>query len=1176
MEQLVNGRFEYEVPQLILSADKIEVTTKVGENYRGELHMGTAEDMKLKGIATVSDARIVLGKHKYSGTSVRLPFGVDVTGLQAGECCRGQITLSTSIGEYEIPVFVQVEASALCTSLGNLASLDDFVRLAASDYREAFHIFTGNSFKELLRSEDTSYQTLYKGMSQNPVTYQHLEEFLIGAGKKEAMQLYLEETEAACFRMTVSEKQSVEIRKNTWGYVHIDIEVIGDFIEVPKRVITADDFVGSICSLDYIIREDRIGAGRNYGKILLKTVYGTRTFSVMASHGPEVRVDMGAIRGQNRMKLMQAYMDYRMNRIDAAAWNQKTKTLLECVREMADYPLEYTLYEAYVDYLSGEQNEARDILRSLQEHSFANETLEAKAYFLYLCHLTDLIATDQLDVVGKIRDWYQKKQESLGLLWVLMQVDEDVIRTPSKKLYLMDNIFEMGCRSPLLYLEAYTVVRNDEGLLKRTNKFWKQVMLFVCRKELLTEELALRVAYLSINEKKFTETMYRILSAAYEKYPVNGILEAICKLLMKGNPRKAEYFKWYELAVEKEVRITRLYEYYIETMPENYQKMLPQVIRMYFAYNNTLSDRKKAFVYANVLCNKEIDPHTFASYREAMEAFANEKLLQGKINENYAALYQNFVPQLKNREMGKAMASVVFVNRLYCEDKKVRSVIVCHGPLAQEAVYPCVNGVAYIQLYTEDAKILFQDEKCRRYMATVDYNVQKLMDQEPFITQCMGLDVEHPGLLLHTCEQSRQGKGITVRNISAYQHVVEAPEFTGEYKQILRQLLLQYYAENAGDDTLDSYLRKINYHEFAKVDKVLLVEVLIARGMYETAFRLVCEYGYEQIAIHKLVRLCSRMISRVESVNDEELLLLAYTVFEKGKYDETILKYLIAYYEGPVLAMCDIWESASAFQLETYALDEKILMYSMFVRKYVDIGARVLKHYVQEGGREIVILSYMTFSSYGYFMEEQPFESYIFQLLQLSYERELEMDTVCRLALLKYYTEQTTMTDMEETQVENLLEEFQHSNLRFAFYQKLPVRFLQPYQLEDRVFIEQKAFPKDRVTLHYTLTSDALQKQEYKSEPMKRMYRGIFSREFILFYGETLQYYITIEHDGVTTETPVQSLAMPTANMEGRSKYQLLNQMLAAQKLDKEEVLKEKLHQYRQAQQVANMLFTLE
>ncbi|MEE1032010.1 MAG: DUF5717 family protein, partial [Ruminococcus sp.] len=80
MEQLINGRFEYEVPELILSEREIVIDTKVGENYRGELFVGAADNRRIKGMVMSSDRRLLLAKEKFSGTAVCIVFGVDVKG----------------------------------------------------------------------------------------------------------------------------------------------------------------------------------------------------------------------------------------------------------------------------------------------------------------------------------------------------------------------------------------------------------------------------------------------------------------------------------------------------------------------------------------------------------------------------------------------------------------------------------------------------------------------------------------------------------------------------------------------------------------------------------------------------------------------------------------------------------------------------------------------------------------------------------------------------------------------------------------------------------------------------------------------------------------------------------------------------------------------------------------
>ena len=135
----------------------------------------------------------------------------------------------------------------------------------------------------------------------------------------------------------------------------------------------------------------------------------------------------------------------------------------------------------------------------------------------------------------------------------------------------------------------------------------------------------MRIAYLARHEKEFRNSVYRLLCDAYEVYPGKDALEAVCKMIMLGQPGRKEYFKWYALAVEQDIRITRLYEFYIETMSRNYQEMLPKAVRLYFSYNNTLSNSRKAFIYARVIHNKEQDPDTYRLYLDAMRDFAEQK-----------------------------------------------------------------------------------------------------------------------------------------------------------------------------------------------------------------------------------------------------------------------------------------------------------------------------------------------------------------------------------------------------------------------------------------------------------------------------------------------------------------------------------------------------------------------
>ena len=80
MEQLLNGRFEYEVPKLTLSDTQINLTTNEGENVRGELYVAAEDNRRIKGMTMSSNRRVLLAKEKFSGTTVCIPYGLDVKG----------------------------------------------------------------------------------------------------------------------------------------------------------------------------------------------------------------------------------------------------------------------------------------------------------------------------------------------------------------------------------------------------------------------------------------------------------------------------------------------------------------------------------------------------------------------------------------------------------------------------------------------------------------------------------------------------------------------------------------------------------------------------------------------------------------------------------------------------------------------------------------------------------------------------------------------------------------------------------------------------------------------------------------------------------------------------------------------------------------------------------------
>ena len=650
IEQLLSGKFKYDQPQLLFSKDKLSITLEAGKTMRGELYLGTEDNDNIKGYITSSDRRFVPGSSRFSGTMVCVPYGADGTGMQPGEVCTGWLCVTSNVGEYKIPFSIEARQNEEQDFLKEIKDIETFKKIAEEDFKTAYRLFKKPSFAAVMEKADNKQKSLYVGLSATATNYQNLEEFLIGLGEKEPVSVSLKTTSAEFFGLRESIQESFDIHKNGWGYLRLEIESTAEFLEPERHVITQEEFIGSSCRINYIVHTDKIQKGNQIGEIIVRSPYQELVYHVTASRGARIRVDLNIEEKRRRAALVRDYIDYREEKTDFRTWADKAHKALEKLHQSGNEYPEYHLFEAYLAYLEDNQSLAKEILKSCQSKEFTRDELEEAGIYLYLCTMVGLYR-DKGQALQKIQNFFRQRSDSFQLLWILLQMDPTYQNSPSMALFMMEELYEKGCTSPLLYLEAWNWISRDISNLHRLSPFWMQVFHYAGRKGFLTEELVMRLAYLSGYEKKFYGCLYKALAAGYDKFPSDDVLEAICKYVMKGDPRKPVYFRWFSLAVQRGLRITRLYEYYMETMDISYRRQLPKPLLMYFAYNdNSLGDARKAYVYASVVTYKDRDPQTYDSYKDTMKRFAKRKAEEGQIDENYAMLYQEFLLEPVGRE----------------------------------------------------------------------------------------------------------------------------------------------------------------------------------------------------------------------------------------------------------------------------------------------------------------------------------------------------------------------------------------------------------------------------------------------------------------------------------------------------------------------------------------------
>ena len=196
--------------------------------------------------------------------------------------------------------------------------------------------------------------------------------------------------------------------------------------------------------------------------------------------------------------------------------------------------------------------------------------------------------------------------------------------------------------------------------------------------------------------------------------------------------------------------------------------------------------------------------------------------------------------------------------------------------------------------------------------------------------------------------------------------------------------------------------------------------------------------------------------------------------------------------------------------------------------------------------------------------------------LEYAYSNKWPVNIICRLALLQEISREKDPKPEYVGIAQSILEECAKENLKFAFFRKLSPELLSPYQLDDKTFVECHAAPGAKVTLFYRLDTGLGTESEYKCEPLKEMYQGIFVRTFTLFYGETLQYYFQIDQGEDTKKTQERVVTMQKIEGASGSKYQMLNQILSARRLDKTKEVTDSLKDYLRQEQYVKNMFTID
>lgn len=1174
--QIAAGRFNGTKPILAFSEETIDLSVIEGRSEAGSFVIESTNQIKICGIVYSTNPRMECLNPHFEGEKVRIRYQFNSKGLTEGDTCEGKFVIVCNQIEYSLSFCARITKLYAESSIGAVKSLSDFTRLAASNWDEAYHLFYNRNFLNTIPYDNVYERLTYEGFACARPSGQNMEEFLIGVNKKQPVSISVDKSEEIFMASKEPQSGCFTITKDNWGYTEIRLRTDCEFIKLSKPVLTLDDFIGKTYLYEYIIDASAMHAGRNFGRIYIDGVYQSFTIDITAG----VRDDDGSISDiavtkdikECMVGIMELYTSFRLKRIVTGVWANETISILNHLHALVPDEHMYELMKAQAFIINRQRQEAKWILDDFK-HSNPDKKAPIWGYYLYLMTLLEREPSYVDNMTHEVELIFYENPDSVLLFWVLLFLRDQYFDDSAGKLKDIKYWVLRGCSSPYLYIEAYYLISQDPYLIKELSVFELRILSWAVKEKALTKELAGAIFEAVDLAGGFDNRVYELLTAAYEICPEAEYVGIICSYLIKGHKNDTCFHKWFELGIENKLRLTGLYEAYLITMDDRQISPVPKIIQMYFSFDNKLPYRKLAVLYNNIIAAKETEPEVYHKYRKAMGRFAMDQAQLRHIDDNLAVLYEDMLELgFINEELSAAFSDIIYTHKLIVFDKRIVRAIIYQNEMKEPQIVPVTDQCAYFELFSNDYVILFEDSRGYRYVKSISYRLQRLMDAEKYLDRCISLSPDRPQYIVSHFKHVRDYSDFTKDDLKLFKPVFYSESFSDSYKAVMGYRILKYCQLHDYEDYVRPFLQSINFDTLQKDARKYLIDMLVSNRLYEKAYDMAMEYGIDMLAAASKVVLCENAL-KVQHVDDDFMVQLAISAFKTGKYSDLVLKYLCENYTGPTDELINLWHAADKFSISSMKLDERILEQGIYTQIEPEKISDIFMEYYKRAGNEKLILAYISLVAHGYLHSGRCKADFIFDIIEKRFIGNRTLNDACQLALLKHFAEKTDITQAELEIEDTLLKYYIYNNMYFDFFARLNYRLLKKYFIYDKAFLQYESTPGTHVVLHYSRDEDG---EEFNSEDMVEMYDGIYVKTFVIFFGELIRYYITEEHDN-SIEVK-ESNRLTCNNIPGdndHSRYNLINEMIISDTLSDETTLKSNIDEYKRLDAATKQLFKL-
>ena len=1097
-------------PVVSLSITNLNIEVEEGKVYKDSFFIESENKIPIEGYVCTTSDKVAVEVEQLEGVRQEIPFYFKGKLATAGSIFEGNIVLITNGGEYIIPYYIQVIRKFVETSQGRISTIEEFIHIYEQNRKEAMELFFLPNFEEVFLQDEPEKQSLYHSLMKSRSRSLILEEFLTAAGYKEQTfvhisgnKVVLEEGED-CSSLTLTLTHP--------GYVEGRIFSEKGQVEPSIKRFSSDDFEDGV--LTFTI-EKKQGLLNGSDIIHIDTIRQNIEISVeWWSEYSELAKDRQQKfqLKKKRAELMHNYLYFRTGSIGFEDFAEDSDQVLKELEQDTD-DNEWKLYRMHFLLMEEQKEEAREAMEKLEDLSNEDKfsPLEAN-YFLYLKAMYYRTPEAISKAVTVIREFYELSDYKAEALWMLIYLDREYVYNKRLQYDTIRQLFEEGNNSSLLYFEACDILNENPNYMEELGKFEISIFRWGVRYGYISLALSYQFARLALKMKYYNKAVFYIAEKLYGVEPDEQFLQVICSLLIKGNRTGKEYHEYFQLAVEANLKIIGLNEFFIRSMDFATYDTIPQRVLIYFTYSNSLDYLEKAYLYSNVLHNKTSYEEVFGAYYSKMLPFVEEQLLKGRINEHLAYLYTYFQKEvLEKPDNWKAVCDILFYHKLICTNSHIIGVYVSCPETGKEKYYPLSGGVSCVEVYNERAVFYFVDNNEQRYVKDIDYKLKEFLSPEQFEKEWIRRNLSNKKILL--MESEKMNDTIKEEAIPVLKQLAFNDDFIRWVQTEAVEKLLTYYENHQEKRSLARWLGRIDYSNISTEFRKTLMDYYMEVGMMEEAFFGIELYGCDIMGSAKILRLASFGAQYYQGKKDEVTLSLAYAAFIRKKCNKDTLTYLMEHFQGETAVLLEIWERGKRFGLETVDFERKILEQVMFTGNDTEGVFPVFESFYQSAQGDVLIDSYLEYAS----MKELESSMELTDFMHMAIGQEIVNGRMenrhSRIHFLYYFAGREEWYDTIKDTAVYIINGFLQEKFYLPIYHAYKEWIDFPVYYREMTFLTYKGHAGRNVTLNYQIDGE---EYSFRNLKLEEVLPGMYVCHMNFFQRDHVKY--RLEEDGKQVE----------------------------------------------------------